>query len=211
MDNQERTTIDNFPEGWTLNYFDPTDPDYMAEYGNGPYMIRVTGGGADFNLQMHKGDYIEENINIIDLEHANAYALKLMQSVSDMPSIEESYRKTKPMTKKINLAELRRLVERVIRESGPASDVDITITKYESDERGPKRDSKPKYSVDYVYAEGDSMIQFSGSLNPYHTGRDTEYEFEPSWFQDDESEAHYNENWEEIEEQILGKFYSEPR
>lgn len=89
MEEQQRTTIQNLPEGWTLKYFDPTDPDYMAEYVNGPYMIRVTGGGADFNLQMHKGDFIEENINIIDLDKANDYALKLMQSVSDSSAIEE--------------------------------------------------------------------------------------------------------------------------
>lgn len=180
----------------------------MAEYVNGPYMIRITGGGSDFNLQMHKGDYIEDNINIIDLPRANAYALKLMQSVSDMSSIEESYKKTKSMTKKINLAELRRLVEQVIRESGPESDVDITITRDETDERRPERKSKPTYSVEYVYREGDSMIQFSGSLKPYHTGRDTEYEFEPSWFQDDESEDYYGKHWEEIEDEILGKLYS---
>ena len=210
MENEQRETIQDLPEGWSLRYFDPTDPDYMAEYVNGPYMIRVTGGGADFNLQMHKGDYIEDNINIIDLSHTNAYALKLMQSVSDMTSIEESHteRRPKSMTKKINLQELRRLVEQVLRESGPASDVDITITRDERDERRPQGKSKPTYSVEYVYREGDSMIQFSGSLNPYHTGRDTEYEFEPSWFQDDESEQYYDENWEEIEDQILGKLYS---
>lgn len=204
----EREIINDLPEGWSVRYFDPTDPDYHVEYVNAPYLLRVTGGGHDFNLQMHKGNYIEENINIIDLPHANAYAMKLMQSVSDMPSIEESYAKTKMATKKIGLAELRNLVKQVIRESGPSSDVDITITKNEEDERRPESGKKPSYSVDYVYTEGDSMIQFSGSLNPYHTGRDTEYEFEPSWFQDDESEQYYSENWEEIEDEILGKFYS---
>lgn len=109
---------------------------------------------------------------------------------------------------KINLNELRKLVEQVISESDFSQQVEITITKNDPDERAPEKNSPPTYSVDYVIGEELNMLQFTGTLKPYHTGRDTEYEFEPSWFQDDESEEYYSDNWEEIEEQILNKLYS---
>lgn len=112
------------------------------------------------------------------------------------------------MAKKIDLKELKKLVEQVMHESSASTGVEITITKDEVDERRPEKHKEPRYSVDYSYTEGDSMIQFSGSLNPYHTGRAYEYEFEPTWFQDDESEQYYSEHWEDIEDEILGKFYS---
>jgi hypothetical protein len=115
------------------------------------------------------------------------------------------------MPTKINRTQLRMLVEQVLSESDPESKLEINITKNEPDERAPSRNKAPKYSVDYVFKEDGIMFQFSGSLNPYHTGRGFEYEFEPSWFQDDESETFYNDNWEKIEDQILQKFYDEPR
>lgn len=113
------------------------------------------------------------------------------------------------MNRKVNMKELRRLVEQIVNELEKSSDIEITITKRNEDERDLKRHGQTKYDVDYVYTEDDTMIQFSGSLNPYHTGRDYEYEFEPSWFHDKESEQYYNENWEDIEEEILEKFYKE--
>ena len=56
------------------------------------------------------------------------------------------------------------------------------------------------------YVKGN--IGFDGILRKYHTGRDYEYEFEPSYFNDKESESYYDKNWESIEEEILVKFYS---
>lgn len=115
------------------------------------------------------------------------------------------------MPTKINRNQLKMLVEQVLNESDFESKLQIDITKEEPDGRAPIRKGAPKYSVDYVFEEDGLMFQFSGSLNPYHTGRATEYEFEPSWFQDDESERYYSDNWEKIEDQILQKFYDEPR
>ncbi len=48
--------------------------------------------------------------------------------------------------------------------------------------------------------------EISGSLVPYNTGRCEEYEFEPSYFIDSETEEYYDNNWEEIEKEILDNF-----
>ena len=61
--------------------------------------------------------------------------------------------------------------------------------------------------IKVYYVKGD--IGFDGRLRKYHSGRANEYEFEPSYFNDEESEAYYDENWESIEEEILNKFYSQ--
>lgn len=116
------------------------------------------------------------------------------------------------MSKKISLSELRRLVEQVIKEEENASRLEIDITKDQPDERDPiRRKGPPTYKVYYYFEQDGLSFEFDGSLKPYHTGRDYDYEFEPSWFADDESEEYYSENWENIEEQILQKFYEEPR
>lgn len=115
------------------------------------------------------------------------------------------------MSVKINRNQLRRLVEQVLNESDSSSKLEIDITKDKPDERAPIRKGPPKYSVNYFFEEDGLSFQFSGRLNPYHSGRDYDYEFEPSWFQDDESEKFYSDNWEKVEEQILEKFYDEPR
>ena len=59
-----------------------------------------------------------------------------------------------------------------------------------------------KYHVDYSFKHNGKEIEFSGSLNMYHSGRSEEYEFEPSWFSDQESEDYYDRNWEKVEDQI---------
>jgi len=87
-----------------------------------------------------------------------------------------------------------------VNESSEYKELDITIEKIEA--------TKDMYDVSYVFQEDDSMYQFSGSLIPYKTGRSEEYRFEPSWFMDEESENFYEENWEDIEEQILNKFFN---
>jgi len=47
--------------------------------------------------------------------------------------------------------------------------------------------------------------EITGNLEAYDTGRCKEYSFEPSWFSSDEAEEFYNENYNEIEEQIQNK------
>jgi hypothetical protein len=73
----------------------------------------------------------------------------------------------------------------------------IIITKEESD-----------FTVDIEI--GDN-IEISGKLLPYKDGRCTQYQFEYSHFVNDESESFYDENWEDIEEKVLNKFYNEVR
>ena len=60
------------------------------------------------------------------------------------------------------------------------------------------------YEVNYQFDD----YEISGVLQKYYTGRANEYEFQPSWFADEESEKYYDENWEDIEDEILGVFYS---
>ena len=60
--------------------------------------------------------------------------------------------------------------------------------------------------IKVYYVKGD--IGFDGRLRKYNSGRADEYEFEVSYFDDEESEAYYDANWESIEAEILNKFYN---
>lgn len=60
--------------------------------------------------------------------------------------------------------------------------------------------------IKVYYVKGD--IGFDGTLIKYHSGRAEEYEFEPSYFDDKESEDYYDNNWEKVEEEILNEFYN---
>jgi hypothetical protein len=71
-------------------------------------------------------------------------------------------------------------------------DITIEITKDDMDE----------YSVNYQI----DNIEIEGKLISYNSGRAKEYKFEPS-FIDDETEEYYDENWEDIEEEILAYFW----
>lgn len=115
------------------------------------------------------------------------------------------------MSKKITLKELKLMIESVLSEmDSPQYHSEIKFTPIESDERGPEKDKKPKsFDVSYVlYNEfNDIEGEISGSLKPYHSGRAWEYEFEPSWFDQEWTEDYYDTNWEAIEEEVLKKFY----
>lgn len=52
----------------------------------------------------------------------------------------------------------------------------------------------------------NEIIEITGVLTPYHSGRSIEYKFEPNNLSDDETELYYDNNWEQIEEEILDKF-----
>jgi hypothetical protein len=88
--------------------------------------------------------------------------------------------------------------------------IDIEQDYY--DERSnPSRKSnkyRVKYEIVFKYPDGVKRIKIKGQLIPYHTGRSEEFEFEPTYFDDDDSEKYYDENWEKIEDEILNKFYS---
>jgi hypothetical protein len=80
----------------------------------------------------------------------------------------------------------------------------IEITKTEPDERLGKESNT--FEVNYQVIVNDKIIEITGVLTPYHSGRSIEYKFEPNNLSDDETELYYDNNWEQIEEEILDKF-----
>ena len=98
-------------------------------------------------------------------------------------------------------------LKKILKENTENRGIEIDITKIEQDERDPRK-QKEKYKVNYLITMGDNFIEIEGILNPYYTGRDVEFSFEPDYFSDEESEKYYDDNWEDIETQILDKFYS---
>lgn len=115
------------------------------------------------------------------------------------------------MSKKVTLKELKLMIESVLSEMDrPQYHSEIEFTPIESDERMSTNDEKPKsFDVSYVlYNEfNDIEGEISGTLKPYHSGRAWEYEFEPSWFDDEFTENYFDQKWEKIEEEILEKFH----
>lgn len=63
--------------------------------------------------------------------------------------------------------------------------------------------------VDYSRTVDGNQIEFDGTLAKYRTGRSEEHTFEPGWFLDKSSEAYYDENWEQVEDEIL-QAYNNP-
>ena len=115
-------------------------------------------------------------------------------------------------SKKIGLDEIRKMIRKRLEENqethiaGVEENPKITI-RLEYDERRPKKGNE-RYSVNYQLTTPEGQeIEIEGALRPYHTGRDYEYEFEPGWFAEDADSDYHEEHWEEIEEQILKKFY----
>jgi hypothetical protein len=82
----------------------------------------------------------------------------------------------------------------------------IQITAVESDERSNKKHQQT-YNVNYQKNVDGDIIEIEGTLNPYQTGRNTEYRFEVRYFSDELAETYWNENWENIDEEIQDKFY----
>jgi len=82
---------------------------------------------------------------------------------------------------------------------------EITITRVYADERRPfNHTDDPKYDVYYCKTINGEVFELDGTLKPYYTGRTTEYEFEPGECSDQD---YFDENWEEIEKEILHKLY----
>lgn len=81
----------------------------------------------------------------------------------------------------------------------------IFIEEDEEDERAPSRKNKT-YHVTYTFTIEGEEREIEGTLEPYNSGRSVEYKFEPDDFEDDETEEYYDDNWEDIEEEILDEF-----
>lgn len=83
------------------------------------------------------------------------------------------------------------------------SNIEIELIE---DERFPKSKKAPKYSVNYQKEIDGEIFEIEGTLHPKDTGRNIEYYFEPNYYTDEASEIYYDENWEDIEDEILKKF-----
>ncbi len=68
------------PFEWSIKYFDAEDPDFDVEYTNGEFTARIYQGGVDYNLQITKGDYIEDNVNFREIRDANVHLLNFMKA-----------------------------------------------------------------------------------------------------------------------------------
>lgn len=91
-------------------------------------------------------------------------------------------------------------------EESESSETEITIEGIEPDERAPRIKRDKSYEVSYKTKQDGEVIHIEGDLVPFNTGRMIDYKFEPGFFVDKESEEYYDENWEEIEEEIMKKF-----
>lgn len=90
-------------------------------------------------------------------------------------------------------------------ESSYSEGANIQIEVLE-DERSPKRRKSPVYSVNYQKEINGELFEIDGILKPKNTGRSVDYYFEPDDYADRVSEDYYDENWEDIEDEILKTF-----
>lgn len=63
-----------------------------------------------------------------------------------------------------------------------------------------------RVDVNYQTKHEGNLVEIEGELTVYDTGRSGEYEFEPGQFVDRESEEYWEQNWENIEKEILAYF-----
>lgn len=65
-----------------------------------------------------------------------------------------------------------------------------------------------RFYVNYLVKFKFGFIEIDGYLHPYDTGRGVNYEFRPGIdSDDDEAQEYYDENYEDIEQEILDEFY----
>ena len=91
-----------------------------------------------------------------------------------------------------------------VNENLQQNNIEIEISELESDERSNKKVNK--FHVNYQITIDGKLMEIEGILNPYHSGRSEEHKFEPTYFMNDETEKYYDNNWDEIEDEILNKF-----
>lgn len=99
---------------------------------------------------------------------------------------------------------IRETIEKLLNES--AESIEIEITPHDQDERYSKKQIK-SYDVNYQVTVNGNLIEITGTLKPYNSGRGEFFKFEPDYFVDADSENYFDENWEEIESQIINKLY----
>ena len=66
-------------------------------------------------------------------------------------------------------------------------------------------DEESGYDVTFTKElDNGEMFELTGSMQEFHDGRDYDYEFEPSYIS---NEDYYSDNWGNIEQFIINKFY----
>jgi hypothetical protein len=66
-------------------------------------------------------------------------------------------------------------------------------------------DEESGYDVTFTKElDNGEMFELTGQIKEYDSGRDIDYEFEPDYIS---NENYYSDNWEQIEQFILNKFY----
>ena len=80
----------------------------------------------------------------------------------------------------------------------------IDIKSAEPDERS-NQTSNVDYHVNYQMIINNSIIEIDGDLVQYQGN----YQFEPTYFRDTQTEEYYDNNWDKIEDEILSKFNEE--
>jgi len=60
--------------------------------------------------------------------------------------------------------------------------------------------------VEYKIKIDDKELEIFGKLKTYNSGRGENYQFEPDYFSDSDSEKFYDENWELVEDQIINAY-----
>lgn len=70
----------DLPGQWYIDYFDPSDQEFLVIYRYEDFHITLYSQGADYNLQIHKGDFILDNINYLLIEDAGKHILSFMQA-----------------------------------------------------------------------------------------------------------------------------------
>jgi hypothetical protein len=84
----EGQLILDLPGEWYIDYFDPSDQDFLVIYRYKDFHITLYSQGLDFNLQAHKGDFILDNINYRKIEDANKHILGFMQAHQNPQNLE---------------------------------------------------------------------------------------------------------------------------
>ena len=68
-----------------------------------------------------------------------------------------------------------------------------------------------EYSVNYQITVDGNEIEIEGDLIGYFSGRAKEYKFDVGTFINKEDEEYYDNNWENIEDEILAYFWENKR
>ena len=76
--------------------------------------------------------------------------------------------------------------------------LDITITR---------EDYQSNIKVSIQITSCGNEMEIEGRLNSFNTGRCDEFEFEPTWFDDDATSDFYDENSEKIEQAVFDTAY----